>query len=66
MKEGGPSSGKIPQLPITVDVRAHGTKIVLKDKDPDFRNPRVVQTDFNKRNKQIAHGINRVLLPVNL
>jgi uncharacterized surface protein with fasciclin (FAS1) repeats len=49
---------------IKVKVR-HGN-IFLKDKDPDFKNPKVVQVNINKGNKQIAHGINRVLLPVNL
>jgi uncharacterized surface protein with fasciclin (FAS1) repeats len=44
--------------------------IELRDNDPDSRNPRVVLslTDINKgkQNKQIAHGIDRVLRPVNL
>jgi uncharacterized surface protein with fasciclin (FAS1) repeats len=44
--------------------------IQLRDNDPDSRNPRVVLalTDINKgkQNKQIAHGIDRVLRPVNL
>jgi uncharacterized surface protein with fasciclin (FAS1) repeats len=40
--------------------------IVLKDKAPGIKNPRVIlgQVDINKGNKQIAHGINRVLLPL--
>ena len=40
--------------------------IVLKDKAPGVKNPRVVlaQVDINKGSKQIAHGINRVLLPI--
>ncbi|SES08777.1 Fasciclin domain-containing protein [Pedococcus cremeus] len=50
---------------ITVDVR-HGKRIFLVDADPDARNPRVVQPDINKGNRQIAHGIDRVLRPVNL
>lgn len=50
----------------TIKVKvSHGT-ITLKDKDPDLKNPKVVQTDINKGNKQIAHGIDRVLLPVDL
>lgn len=42
--------------------------IVLVDKDRNDRNARVIlkQVDINKGNKQIAHGINRVLRPVNL
>lgn len=42
--------------------------IVLRDKDPDSRNPRVIlsQVDLNKGNRQLAHGIDRVLRPVDL
>lgn len=44
--------------------------IILADKDTNSRNPRVVLalTDINKGagNKQIAHGIDRVLRPVDL
>ena len=50
---------------ITVDVR-HGKRIYLVDADRDDRNPRVVQPDINKGNRQVAHGIDRVLRPVNL
>lgn len=50
---------------ITVDVRP-GKRIYLVDADRDDRNPRVVQPDINKGNRQIAHGIDRVLRPVNL
>lgn len=41
--------------------------IILGDYAPTLRNARVIlsQTDINKGNKQIAHGINRVLLPIN-
>jgi uncharacterized surface protein with fasciclin (FAS1) repeats len=51
----------------TVNVRDNGT-IWLRDKDRDDRNPmiRPKQTDINKGNRQIAHGIDRVLRPVNL
>lgn len=50
-----------------VNVRDNGT-IWLRDKDRDDRNPMVrpKQTDLNKGNKQIAHGIDRVLRPVDL
>lgn len=54
---------------ITVDVqrRCHGHKVVkLVDLDPDARNPEIVQRDINKGNLQIAHGIDRVLRPVDL
>jgi uncharacterized surface protein with fasciclin (FAS1) repeats len=52
---------------VTVDVR-RSKAILLKDQDPNARNPRVLQgeTDINKGNKQIAHGIDRVLRPVDL
>jgi len=45
-----------------------GPRIGLQDKDPDSRNPRVILslTDINKGNKQIAHGIDRVLRPLDL
>lgn len=43
-----------------------GPAIFLRDKDPDFKDPRVVVPDVNKGNRQIAHGINRVLLPTDL
>ncbi|MFC6287241.1 fasciclin domain-containing protein [Nocardioides sp. GCM10027113] len=51
---------------IEVDVRGH--KIVLKDQDPNDLNPRVIRklSDINKGNKQIAHGISRVLRPMDL
>jgi uncharacterized surface protein with fasciclin (FAS1) repeats len=53
---------------VTVKVRGTGdkTRVVLVDQDPDSRNPRVVVPDINKGNRQIAHGINRVLRPVDL
>jgi uncharacterized surface protein with fasciclin (FAS1) repeats len=50
---------------ITVDVR-RWHRVHLVDADRDDRNPRVVQADINKGNRQIAHGIDRVLRPVNL
>jgi uncharacterized surface protein with fasciclin (FAS1) repeats len=51
---------------IEVDVKKKG--ILLVDADTDDADPRVIGklTDINKGNKQIAHGINRVLRPVNL
>lgn len=55
-------------IKVKVKTANHTTKIKLKDKEPDLRNPKVILplTDINKGNRQIAHGINRVLLPVNL
>jgi uncharacterized surface protein with fasciclin (FAS1) repeats len=53
---------------LTVDVSGHGrdAKIRLVDADRDDRNPRVVAADINSGNRQIAHGIDRVLRPINL
>ena len=52
---------------ITVDVyQSRGTKLRLIDADRDDRDPRAVAFDINKGNRQIAHGIDRVLRPVNL
>ena len=46
---------------VVVNVAKKG--IFLRDQNRDVNNPRVIITDINKGNKQIAHGINRVLLP---
>lgn len=55
---------------IKVQVRGHGHSrvIALSDKDYNSRNPRVVKADINKDsdNVQIAHGIDRVLRPMDL
>jgi uncharacterized surface protein with fasciclin (FAS1) repeats len=54
---------------VKVDVRMKPSlRITLKDKDKDDRDPRAVLTalDLNKGNKQVAHGIDRVLRPINL
>ncbi|HEY7722529.1 MAG TPA: fasciclin domain-containing protein [Pedococcus sp.] len=48
----------------TVDVR--DGRIVLVDGDPDDANARVIAPDINKGNKQIGHGISRVLRPMDL
>ena len=54
-----------------IKVRVQVTKkpsIILVDKDRGARNARVIlsQVDINKGNAQIAHGIDRVLRPINL
>jgi uncharacterized surface protein with fasciclin (FAS1) repeats len=49
---------------ITVRVGWHGIR--LADADLNSRDPKVIATDINIGNKQIAHGINRVLRPVDL
>jgi uncharacterized surface protein with fasciclin (FAS1) repeats len=52
---------------IKVDVYGHWRKhIALIDADRSDRNPRVIRFDINKGNKQIAHGIDRVLRPIDL
>ena len=54
---------------VRVDVRRKPSlRITLKDKDRNDRDPRVVLTalDLNKGNKQVAHGIDRVLRPIDL
>ncbi|GAA3454980.1 MULTISPECIES: fasciclin domain-containing protein [Dactylosporangium] len=50
---------------ITVDVR-YGWCIQLVDADRSDRDPVVVRTDINRGNRQIAHGVDRVLRPVDL
>jgi uncharacterized surface protein with fasciclin (FAS1) repeats len=50
----------------TVKVKVRCWVVILKDNDPNARNPIVVQPNLNKGNKQIGHGINRVLRPVDL
>ena len=53
---------------VKVKVKGKGSNksIKLVDKDTDSRNPMVIATDVNKGNLQIAHGIDRVLRPINL
>lgn len=42
--------------------------ITLKDRDKNDRDPKVVLSalDLNKGNKQVAHGIDRALRPIDL
>jgi uncharacterized surface protein with fasciclin (FAS1) repeats len=49
----------------TITVRV-STALILRDKAPKNANPKVFlnRTDINAGNKQIAHAINRVLLPI--
>ncbi|MBB4693430.1 fasciclin domain-containing protein [Paractinoplanes abujensis] len=52
---------------IKVDVYGRWHKrIALIDADRSDRNPRINRFDINKGNKQIAHGIDRVLRPIDL
>ena len=50
----------------TVTVKVSGKKVTLKDADPNDANPRIVAFNVNLGNKQIGHGINRVLRPLDL
>jgi uncharacterized surface protein with fasciclin (FAS1) repeats len=52
----------------TIDVSVEKTTITLKDYDQVTADPKVIlsQVDINKGNKQVAHGIDSVLLPVQL
>jgi uncharacterized surface protein with fasciclin (FAS1) repeats len=49
------------------EIRVNVTReVLLRDRDFDSRNPRVLRshTNINKGNQQIAHGIGRVLRPI--
>ena len=48
---------------VKVDVRFLFA-VTLVDADPSDANPWVVRANLNRGNKQIAHGISRVLRPV--
>ena len=50
---------------VTVKVRSR-VFVKLVDADTDDADPYVIKADINKGNKQIAHGIDRVLRPINL
>lgn len=51
----------------TIKVKVvYGIFVQLRDADTDDRNPYVVQANLNKGNRQIAHGIDRVLRPLDL
>ena len=52
----------------TISVSVSGTDITLGDYDKLAADPKVIlsQVDINKGNKQVAHGIDSVLLPVQL
>ncbi|WP_028638002.1 fasciclin domain-containing protein [Nocardioides sp. URHA0032] len=49
-----------------ITVHVGSKQVTLGDADPDRPNPRVIATDINKGNPQIAHAIDRVLLPIDL
>jgi uncharacterized surface protein with fasciclin (FAS1) repeats len=53
---------------VTVKVSGSGknTAVTLVDQDPNAKDAQVIVLDINKGNRQIAHGINRVLRPLDL
>ncbi|MET0417452.1 MAG: fasciclin domain-containing protein [Actinoplanes sp.] len=52
---------------VKVDVYGrYWKRIKLIDADRNDRDPRVIKFDVNKGNRQIAHGIDRVLRPIDL
>ena len=54
----------------TIEVKVTGsgknTKVLLVDQDHDDWDPAVKVPDINKGNRQIVHGINRVLRPIDI
>ena len=50
----------------SLTVSVSGDTVKLVDLDTDDGNAKVIVADINKGNRQIAHGINRVLRPVDL
>ena len=67
LKADGASLATAGGAAIKVDVYGHWWKRVrLIDADRNDRDPRVVRFDINKGNRQIAHGIDRVLRPLDL
>jgi hypothetical protein len=59
----------LPGVFIRVSVKGSDIPvIILRDRDFNAHNPRVNPwaTDINEGNKQVAHGITRVLRPINL
>lgn len=62
------AEGEKIQTAMGKSFRVHVTKsgVVLNDKDKDDLNPKVVVLDINRGNKQVAHGIDRVLRPLDL
>ncbi|WP_210650118.1 fasciclin domain-containing protein [Nocardioides sp. SYSU D00065] len=69
LKADGARLGTAAGGTVKVDVRMKPrVSVTLQDKDTDARNPRAVlkALDLNKGNKQVAHGIDRVLRPIDL
>jgi uncharacterized surface protein with fasciclin (FAS1) repeats len=67
LKADGSSLNTAAGSAINVDVRGFCWKrVTLIDADRSDRDPRVITFDVNKGNRQIAHGIDRVLRPIDL
>jgi hypothetical protein len=51
-----------------VDVKSkRWGKVALVDNEPDLRNPRLIRRDLdNRASNGIWHGIDRVLIPIDL
>lgn len=67
--DGAKLATGLPGAEITVDVKGKNVPvIILRDLDRNDYNPRVNPwaTDINQGNQQVAHGITRVLRPINL
>jgi len=63
------SNGAVLQTALsgaTIKVKVKCALVILKDSDPDARNPVVIAPNLNRGNKQIGHRINRVLRAVEL
>ena len=45
--------------------KSNSPKIRLQNGLPSFKDPKVVKSDINKGNKQIAHAVSQVYLPSN-
>jgi uncharacterized surface protein with fasciclin (FAS1) repeats len=67
LKADGASLKTAAGSSLKVDVYGHHWKrIKLIDADRSDRNARIIKFDINKGNRQIAHGIDRVLRPIDL
>lgn len=68
LKANGAKLTTAAGIPVKVKVRKSPLSITLVDRDRNDRDARVVlkAIDLNKGNKQVAHGIDRVLRPIDL
>jgi uncharacterized surface protein with fasciclin (FAS1) repeats len=69
LEADGATLGTAAGETVKVEVRTKpSASITLKDKDRNDQDPKVVldALDLNKGNKQVAHGIDRVLRPIDL